>query len=463
MIEKNRVHLIGIGGVGMLSLANLLVESGYKVSGSDIIYNEKFKELEKKGVKIFLNHNYENILDSDVIIYSSAIKPDNIELVEAKKTNKQIYHRVDFVKKFTENKKVIAVAGSHGKTTTTAMLSYLFKKIGLSPSLYFGGENDDFYFGSSIGVGEYFILETDEHDESFLVFDIYLPIITNIDRDHLNIDGPFKGDFNLLKESFLKFIEKSKSEKVILSYDCPNSFELKDKIKKEILSYSIENEDATIFGKIKEKFNLKTIGEVFYKHKKIGDLELSIPGDKNFLNSLGVILASIEEGLNINDVLEILKGFKGVKRRFEIVYDKNFTVIDDCALHPTQIGVTLKTARDYFKNRRIISVIEPYRYSRVKNLHKEYSESFELSDIIILLPIDPADETDTYGADIEMILEEAEKRYNNKRIFYLDKKSVILFLEGEIKKDDVVIFMGLGKIKNLVKEFLIEIERRNFV
>ncbi|HQL67358.1 MAG TPA: cyanophycin synthetase, partial [Caldisericia bacterium] len=178
-----------------------------------------------------------------------------------------------------------------------------------------------------------------------------------------------------------------------------------------------------------------------------------------FLNSLGVILVSIEEGLNIGDVLKILKGFKGVKRRFEIVYDKDFTVIDDCALHPTQIGVTLKTARDYYKNRRIISVIEPYRYSRVKNLHKEYSESFELSDIIILLPIDPADETDTYGADIEMILKETEKRYNNKGIFYLDKKNVILFLENEIKKDDVVIFMGLGKIKNLVKEYLIEIKR----
>ena len=463
MIEKNRVHLIGIGGAGMLSLANLLVESGYKVSGSDIIYNEKFKELERKGVNIFLYHNYKNILDSDIIIYSSAIKDDNIELVEAKKMNKQIYHRVDFIKKFTENKKVIAVAGSHGKTTTTAMISYLFKEIGLSPSIYFGGENEDFYFGSSIGSGEYFILETDEHDESFLIFDVYLPIITNIDRDHLNIDGPFKGDFNLLKESFLKFIEKSKSKKVILSYDCPNSFELKDRIKKEILSYSTENEDATIFGKIKEKSNLKTIGEVFYKHNKIGDLELSIPGDKNFLNSLGVILTSIEEGLNINNVLEILKGFKGVKRRFEIVYDKDFTVIDDCALHPTQIGVTLKIARDYFKNRRIISVIEPYRYSRVKDLHKEYSESFELSDIIILLPIDPADENDTYGADIRMILEEVEKRYHNKEIFYLDKKNVILFLEDEIKKDDVVIFMGLGKIKNLVKEFLIEIERRNFV
>ncbi|HQL67198.1 MAG TPA: Mur ligase domain-containing protein [Caldisericia bacterium] len=303
MIEKNRVHLIGIGGVGMLSLANLLVENGCKVSGSDIIYNEKINKLEQKGVKIFLNHNHKNILDSDVIIYSSAIKPDNIELVEAKKLNKQIYHRVDFVKKFTENKKVIAVAGSHGKTTTTAMISYLFKEIGLSPSVYFGGENDDFYFGSSIGTGEYFILETDEHDESFLIFDVYLPIITNIDRDHLNIDGPFKGDFNLLKESFLKFIEKSKSKKVILSYDCPNSFELKDRITKEILSYSIENGEATIFGKIKEKVGLKTIGEIFYKHKKIGNLELSIPGDKNFLNSREGSFEIINIGDLVKDVV----------------------------------------------------------------------------------------------------------------------------------------------------------------
>jgi len=162
------------------------------------------------------------------------------------------------------------------------MLSYLFKKIGLSPSLYFGGENDDFYFGSSIGVGEYFILETDEHDESFLVFDIYLPIITNIDRDHLNIDGPFKGDFNLLKESFLKFIEKSKSEKVVLPYDCPNSFELKIKLKKRFFHTQLKMKMQQFLVRLKEKFKLKDNWRSFYKHKKIGDLELSIPGDKNF-------------------------------------------------------------------------------------------------------------------------------------------------------------------------------------
>ncbi|MGB9843194.1 MAG: UDP-N-acetylmuramate--L-alanine ligase [Caldisericia bacterium] len=457
-MKNKKVHLIGIGGSGMLSLANLLVESGFSVSGSDIIRNEKFSKLEEKGVKIFLNHNPKNILDSDIVIYSSAIKPNNVELIEAKKLNKEIFHRVDFIKKVTENKKTIGIAGTHGKTTTTAMISYLFKEMNLSPSLYFGGENDDFYFGSEKGTGEYFILETDEHDKSFLNFNIHLPVVTNIDRDHLTLDGPFKGDFNLLKESFLKFINNSESKKVILSYDCPNLLNLIDRINKKILSYSIEKEDATLFGKITKKENLKTIGEIFYNGKKIGELNLSIPGEKYFLNSLGVILISIEEGFNIEKTLKILEGFKGVKRRFEIIYDKYYTVIDDHADHPTEIGVTLKIARDYFKDRRIISIIEPHRYSRVKDLYKDYPDSFKLSDIIILLPVDPADETITYGVSTEMILEEAKKRYKDKKIFYLDKKNVILFLKNEIRKEDVIIFMGPGKIKNLVKEFLIELE-----
>lgn len=458
MQNVEKIHLIGIGGSGMISLANLLIELNYSITGSDINYNEKFDKLIKKGAKIYLNHSPKNILNSNVVIYSSAIKPDNVELIEAKKLGKKIYHRVDLIKKLTENKKVIGVAGTHGKTTTTAMLSYLFKKIGLSPSLYFGGENDEFFFGSSIGKGDYFILETDEHDESFLKFDIYLPIITNIDRDHLDNFGPFKGDFDLLKESFLKFIEKSKSGRAILSIDCPNIYNLIERIDKDILSYSIENDQATLFGKINKRGHLNS-GEIFYKKKKIGNLELSIPGDKYFLNSLGVVLASIEEGLDIDEVLKILKGFKGVKRRFEIVYDDDLTIIDDHADHPTEIGVTLKIAKDYYKARRIISVIEPHRYSRVKNLYKEYPDGFKLSDIIILLPIDPADEIDSLGVDTEIIYNEARKKYSDKSIFYLDKKNVILFLKDIMKKEDVIIFMGPGKIKNLVKEFLLEIKR----
>lgn len=441
----------------MISLANLLIELNYSITGSDINHNEKFDKLTIKGAKIYLNHSPKNILNSNVVIYSSAIKPNNVELIEAKKLGKKIYHRVDFIKKLTENKKVIGVAGTHGKTSTTAMLSYLFNMIGLSPSLYFGGENDEFYFGSSIGKGDYFILETDEHDESFLKFDVYLPIITNIDRDHLDNFGPFKGDFDLLKESFLKFIEKSKSGKVILSIDCPNIYNLIERIDKEIISYSIKNEKATLFGKINKKGYLNS-GEIFHKKKKIGTLELSIPGDKYFLNSLGVVLTSIEEGLNIDEVLKILKGFKGVKRRFEIVYDDNFTVIDDHADHPTEIGVTLKIAKDYYKDRRIISIIEPHRYSRVKNLYKEYPDSFKLADIVILLPIDPADEIDNLGVDTEIIYDEAKKKYIDKSIFYLDKKSVILFLKDIVRKEDVIIFMGPGKIKNFVKEFLLEIK-----
>lgn len=453
-----KVHLIGIGGSGMLSLTNLLIESNYLVSGSDINYNEKFEKLKEKGVKIFLNHSKENVHDSDLIIYSSAIKDDNPELIEAKRLGKKIYHRVDFLNKFMIEKKVIGVAGTHGKTTTTTMISHIFKDLGLSPYCYIGGESDEFYFGSSTGSGEYFILETDEHDESFLGFDIYLPVITNIDKDHLDIKGPFKGDFELLKNSFLKFIEKSKSQEVIISFDCPNLFELKDKINKRVLSYSIENKDATLFGKIVDKSGTKIIGELYLNKNKVGDLELSIPGEKNFLNALAAILASIKEGLDIEKVLNSLKNFKGVKRRFEIVYDKNFTVIDDHADHPTEIKVTLKIARDVFNDRRIISVIEPHRYSRVKNLYKDYPDSFKLSDVVVLLPIDPADEEDSLGVDTKMIFDEVRVKYPDKKIFYLDKKSVILFLKEEIKNKDVVLFMGPGKIKNVVKEFLSEIK-----
>lgn len=462
MINKNRVHLIGIGGSGMISLANLLTELKYSVSGSDIFYNEKFEKLKEKGVKIYLNHNPKNIVDSDFVIYSSAIKSDNVELLEAKRLNKKIYHRVEFLKILTKNKKIIAVSGTHGKTSTTAMLSFAFKHLNLSPSIYFGGENEDFYFGSSFGKGEYFILETDEHDESFLLFDTFLPIVTNIDKDHLDINGPFKGDFNLLKNSFVKFIEKAKGEKAILSFDCPNILEIKDRLNKKILSYSIQEKNVTLFGKITRKEGFSTKGDIYYEDKKIGELSLSIPGEKYFLNALSVILASIEVGLNIKEVLEVLSSFKGVKRRFELKYDNLFTVIDDHADHPTEISVTLKMAKEVFPNRRIILVLEPHRYSRVYNLYKEYPLSFESADLVILLPIDPADEKETFGIDSSVIFKIAKELFPDKTIYNIDKENFLSLLKKILKEKDVIMFLGPGKIKHLVEVFLEDVKRWSF-
>jgi UDP-N-acetylmuramate--alanine ligase len=451
---SEKVHLIGIGGSGMVSLTNLLLKEGYKVSGSDIFLNEKVKKLMDFGVDFYLGHKKENILDKDIIIYSSAIKETNEELSYAKNLNKKIFHRVDFLCKLMENKKTIGVAGTHGKTTTTSMISKIFKDSNFKPTIYIGGESDEFDFGSEWGDGDVFVLETDEHDKSFLKFDIYLPVITNIDRDHLDLNGPYKGDFSLLKESFIEFINNSKSGKVILSIDDQVINEILKSLKVDIISYSIKDKNANFYGEIKEINYLNQKISLYKDKKYIGDYNLKIPGYMNALNSLASISSSFEFNIDFEKILKSLENFKGVKRRFEILYDKFFTLIDDHADHPTEIEATLRVAREIYKNRRIILILEPHRYSRVFNLKDEYPKSVKYADVVIFLPIDPADETETFDMDSEILFEKAKNLYYDKDVFYFDKKSAILYLRNNIKSEDVVIFMGPGKIKNLVKEFL---------
>ncbi|MCX8095593.1 MAG: UDP-N-acetylmuramate--L-alanine ligase [Caldisericia bacterium] len=450
---NKRVHLVGICGTGMISLANLLISQNYKVSGSDILLSDKIKKLLQKGVNFYLGHKKENIIDKDIIIYSSAIKEDNEELIYSKKLNKEIYHRVDFLKKLTENKKVIGIAGTHGKTTTTSLISHIFEIGELHPSIYIGGETDDLIFGSKLGKGEYFILETDEHDKSFLKFDINLPIITNIDKDHLDLNGPYKGDFELLKESFIEFINKSNSGKVVLCIDDPVINEIKNYLKVETISYSIKNNNATYYGEIKEE-GLRQKISLYKNSYYIGDYEIYLPGFMNVLNSLAAIATSLEFNIEKEPLFEALRTFKGVKRRFEILYDNFLTIIDDHADHPTEIKTTLSVARKIYKDRRLILVLEPHRYTRVYNLKDDYPLSIKNADIVIYLPIDPGDETETLGMDTEILYDKTKEMYKDKEIYYLDKKSALLFLRNNIKRDDVIIFMGPGKIKNLVKEFI---------
>lgn len=417
-----RIHLIGIGGTGMISLANLLLNQKYALSGSDIVLNGKIKKLLEKGVNFYLGHKKENVVDKDIIIYSSAIKEDNEELLYARKLKKEIYHRVDFLKKLTEDKKVVGVAGTHGKTTTTSLISHIFEKVGLDPTIYIGGETDELFFGSKLGRGDTFILETDEHDKSFLKFDIFLPVVTNIDKDHLDLEGPYKGDFEYLKESFIEFINKSQSGKVVLCIDDPVNNEIKNKIKVDIISYSIQDKNATFFGKIIEDKGLTQTISLYKEGEYIGDYSISIPGFMNVLNSLAAISTSFQFNIDLDLLFNAIQEFKGVKRRFEVLYDNFITVIDDHADHPTEIKTTLSVARKIYKDRRIILVLEPHRFSRVYNLKDEYPISVKDADIVIYLPIDPADEVDTLGIDAEILYDKTKVMYKDKEIYYFDKK-----------------------------------------
>lgn len=454
MSSLKKVHLIGIGGTGMLSLANLLLNKNYEVSGSDLVLNEKTKKLIDLGVKFYLGHNKENIIDKDIIIYSSAIKSDNEELRFSKELNKEIYHRVEFLVNLMRNKKVIGVAGTHGKTTTTSLISFIFKENSLNPSVYIGGETDEFIFGSDDGDGDVFIVETDEHDKSFLRFEIYIPIVTNIDKDHLNFDGPYKGDFEMLKESFTEFINKSKSKKGIVCIDDPVVKEIDKNIKIEKITYSISDKKANFYGEIVEDLGFKQKISLYKDGNYVGDYSISLPGYMNVLNSLAAIGVSFEFGIEKEKIFNSIEKFKGVKRRFEILYDNSITIIDDHADHPTEIKTTLFVARKIYKDRRIILVLEPHRFSRVFNLKDEYPISVKDADVVIYLPIDPADEKQNLQIDSEILYDKTKEMYTNKEIYLFDKNCASLFLKNNVKRGDVIIFMGPGKIKNFVREFL---------
>jgi len=458
MLDVKNIHLIGIGGAGMTSLANILVEAGYNVSGSDIKTFSKSKELEKKRVKIYIGHSASNIDNSDLVVFSSAIPESNIEIIEARKRGIPSLHRMDMITLLFREKDIIGVAGTHGKTTTTSMISKMLIDNKIDASFYVGGESKDVPFGSHFGKDRYLVLETDEHDLSFLKITPYIPVVLNVDRDHLSMDGPFKGNFSLLKDAFKRFMESSSSHKVILSLDDDFLKDYSKSTKIEVLSFSLKDRNATLFAKNIEINGLNTSCDIFLNGKNVGRLKLKIPGEKNILNAMASFLVGYQLNLQPEEILLSLSEFKGTKRRFEILYDEKFTIIDDHADHPTEIEVTLKTAKEVFKDRRIILVLEPHRYSRVAMLFKEYAESIREADIVFLLPLDPADEREISGINTEKIYTEAKLLYPDKKIYYLESEHVIKNLVNLIKRDDVVIFMGPGKIKNLAKEFLGEIK-----
>ncbi|RLD13565.1 MAG: UDP-N-acetylmuramate--L-alanine ligase [Caldiserica bacterium] len=458
MLNVKNIHLIGIGGAGMTSLANILVEAGYQVSGSDIKSFSKSKELENKGVKIYIGHSPSNMNNADLVVFSSAIPESNVEMIEARKRGIPLFHRMDMIILMFREKNIIGISGTHGKTTTTAMISKMLVDNKIDASFYIGGESEDIPFGSHFGKDKYLVLETDEHDLSFLKIIPYIPVVLNVDRDHLSIDGPYKGDFSLLKDAFKKFIESSSSHKVILCLDDDFLKEYSKTTKTEVLSFSLKDKNATLLAKNIEINGLKTSCDIFLNGKNIGRLELKIPGEKNILNAMASFLVGYQLNLQPEEILFSLSKFKGTKRRFEILYNEKFTVIDDHADHPTEIEVTLKTVKEVFKDRRIILVLEPHRYSRVALLFKEYAESIKEADIIFLLPLDPADEREIAGINTGKIYIETKRFYPDKKIYYLESENVIKNLVNLIKKDDVIIFMGPGRIKNLAKEFLGEIK-----
>lgn len=438
---KGGTHFIGIGGSGMSGLAKIMLELGQPVSGSDLEPSRTTKKLEALGAKIFYGHRVENIsAELKTVVRSTAISLTNAEILEAKRLGIPVIHRSDFLAELCNGKKAIAVAGAHGKTTTTSMLAHIFLQGNLDPTIYVGGELQEINGNAKYGEGEYLIAEADESDGSFLKLRPYAAIVTNIEDDHLEYYGSRE---NLVAafDKFLSLVDKEGFS--VLCLDDPEVKKLAAKVPNKV-TYGLK-QGADYLAKDIECNQDCTKATVFYKGKKLGMLELPVPGLHNISNALATIAVSHQLGVDFVTIAQGLKTFKSAGRRFQTVALINdIHIIDDYAHHPTEVKATLKAARQ-LKPNRIWAVFQPHRYTRTKQLFKEFGEAFCDADKVIVNSIFAASEKPIPGITGELVVEEI-KSHGVDAQYIADKDDIVKHLAQEIKPGDLVITIGAGHI-----------------
>ncbi len=446
-----KVFLIGIGGAGMSSLAFLAKNLGFEVSGSDIEDSDTVKKLQKKGIKVFIGHLEKNVslIKPDIVVYSSAIKKDNPELKWAKNHKLIVKHRSEFLAPLISPFKTIAIAGTHGKTATTSMVGFLLQQAKKTTYVYLGGENICLK-ETKITPQSLVVLETDESDGSFLLFDPTISIVTNIDKDHLS---NYHYNFRELKNAFKTFIQgKDKIKVNILCLDDDNLQSVARRIKaRKTLTYGLKNKADLMALDIRHSSS-GTEAKLIFKRKNQGILKLPVFSEQNLLNSLGAMLAAKEIGISFKQSIKILKKFQLPKRRSEIIGEKkSILVIDDYAHHPTEIKATLASLK--ILKRRIIAVYEPHRYTRMKMLGDKVGQAFDDADVIISLDICPAFEKPIKGITGKKINEWIKKYNPKKKVFYVKHlEDVLKFLKKIIQPKDLIITLGPGTIKGLAQK-----------
>lgn len=448
--KKLRIHFIGIGGSGMSGLASILLDSGYKISGSDIVTSKITKRLADKGVIIFKGHNENNVEEADLVVISSAISESNSEIRGAIDRKITIIKRAEMLARLMNNKYGIAVAGTHGKSTTASMISLLLEKSGFDPTVVVGGELNNFKNNAKLGKGNYIVVEADESDGSFLELNPHMAVVTNIEDDHLDYYGNME---NILKD-FKKFIDKVPDNgRVILCKDCDNIKGLAKQYRRSHISYGIFTE-ADLMAKDIELDKLNSKSKIYWQGVKIGELYLKVAGYHNILNALAAIAVARELGISFIEIAKILETFQGVHRRMEIVVnlDDKILILDDYAHHPTEIKATLSALRSSWQDRRIIAVFQPHRYSRTKLLAEKFGKAFFDADCVVINDIYSANESPIFGISGETIFKEVKKS-NHRKVKYLPyKEDILSYLSEIVRPGDIIITMGAGDIWTVGQE-----------
>lgn len=445
-----KVHFIGIGGAGMSALAKILVEKGYEVSGSDMKESTMTGILRDLGANIFIGHKAENVHGAEAIVVSTAIREENPEVVEAKKLGLKRLHRSDVNAFLINNSQGIAVAGAHGKTTTTSMIGVALDYEGVSPSIIIGGEVD--YLGSNakLGSSDYLVSEADESDGTFLKYHPYIGIVTNIENDHMDHYGTMENIIN----AFRQFLNQIRPDGwAVVCADNEHIRNIINDVQCKVITYGIEQQADYMAANIVTAAN-ETTFDVIHNGEYLDRVKLNVPGMHNVLNAMACIVTGVSLGLSVSQMAEGLTMFNGAKRRFQTKGKVNdIWVVDDYAHHPTEIATTIKAARQT-KPKRLVCAFQPHRYSRTQLLQKEYGSCFVGVDLLVLTDVYSAGEDPIPGVNGELLLKEVVEQTGQDVVYIKDKKDIAKYLQSIAQPGDLIMTMGAGDIVKCGEELV---------
>lgn len=449
------IHMVGIGGAGMSGIAEVLINLGYRVSGSDVARNEAVERLLSIGASVAQGHAAENLRETEVLVKSTAVGMDNPEVREARRLGIPVIPRAEMLAELMRLKTGIAVAGTHGKTTTTSLLGTVFKEAGLDPTVIIGGRLNSYGSNALMGQGEYLVAEADESDGSFLCLFPIMTIVTNVDADHLD----HYPDQQTIDEAFVTFMNQIPFYGVnVVCGDDPGLNRLLERIKRPVVTYGFgpDNDlraDTVTMGNT-SRFKVTWKGEPW------GTVNLAQPGEHNVLNALGVIGLSMQADIPRDQIIQGLEAFGGVGRRLEHKGDRQgVRVIDDYGHHPTEVQVTLKALRDMYPGQRLIVAFQPHRYTRTQALFGDFCRAFREADVLILTEIYPASEDPIPGVNGMSLAQGIRQTSRTEVTFCEDVGAILPVLEEIAQSGDIVLTLGAGNVWKAGELFLESRER----
>ena len=449
------IHFVGIGGAGMCGIAEVLLNQGYAITGSDIRASAVTQRLVDLGAQVFIGHRAENVVSADVVVYSSAVKPENPELSAAREAGRPIIPRAEMLAELMRYRHGIAIAGTHGKTTTTSLVASIFAEAGLDPTFVIGGLLNSAGANARLGESRYLVAEADESDASFIHLQPMVTVVTNIDADHMST---YDGDFNRLKKFFVEFLHNLPFYGLaVMCVDDPVVADILPQIARPTLTYGFSDQADFRILNLKQTRQFTRFEIARPEHSDTLKIELSIPGRHNAQNAAAAVAIATDEGISDEHICAGLSKFQGVGRRFDIqgdfpVQGGKAMLLDDYGHHPREVAATIAALRDGWPESRIVMIYQPHRYTRTKDLYEDFVMVLSDVDVLLMLEVYSAGEDAIPGADSRSLCRSIRARGHVDPVYVQDDEDIRKVLTGILRDGDIVVTQGAGSVGALAKQ-----------